>query len=927
MLNKNSLLATDQEKVNDESHHEHDHAHCCCGHDHTHSEVHEHPHEHENGHDHHHEEGEHCCCGHDHEHSPAPDVSTLNIEQKPGVATLYVAEMCCAVEGNQAVNALKDLPEVDEVSFNTLNRTVTVKHHAQDPHVFVEVLDKAGLVATLPEATAEDEANAPTVLYIAEMCCAVEGNQAVDALTKLPEVTSATFNTINRTVTVHHSLGDAAPLLQTLADAGLEARIVQNDVKKIRTRLVVDGLDTEVESELITQALEVLKLEDLQLNTQTHTVSALMTREEKRSALDLIESAGFKAKEQKDAQATEQKLPWKRLGIAGLFALASELVELASAPEYLGLGFAVVAILLAGLGTYRRGLLAMRHFNFNMNALMSVAVTGALILGEWPEAAMVMVLFEVSEAIETLSINRAHKAIKDLLKLTPETATVINARGESSVMDVNDITVGDTVRVMPGERIALDGMVIDGFSSVNQSSITGESLPVEKNKGDKVHGGTLNQTAELLVQVTSDSQHGLAAKMIEAVEAANQKKAPTERFVDLFARYYTPSVFVVAILTAIIPPLFMGGDWFEWIYTALVLLVIACPCALVISTPVTIVSGLAVAARMGLIVKGGVYLEEARKLKYIALDKTGTITEGRPKVIAVEAINGNDSRHVLQMAASLASRSNHPVSTAIARRGREEGVELMDVSDFATVVGAGTHGKIKGARVEMVNLRAYAKDHKVDQELTDAIARYEAQGASVVVIADFFGPMGFIAVSDTLRAGAKKHIEALKALGITPVLLTGDNPNSAQHMAQATGITEVRAQMLPQDKLAAIEGLQEKGPIGMVGDGINDAPALARANIGFAMGRQGSDIAVDAADVALMDDDIKKLSLFVKLSHMTHNRLVQNITIALGIKFLFMVLAFLGIATMWMAVFADIGTCLIVVAWGLSLLQAGKKLN
>lgn len=330
---------------------------------------------------------------------------------------------------------------------------------------------------------------------------------------------------------------------------------------------------------------------------------------------------------------------------------------------------------------------------------------------------------------------------------------------------------------------------------------------------------------------------------------------------------------------------------------------------------------------MGLIVKGGAYLEEARKLKYIALDKTGTITEGRPQVIAVEPTDGNQAKSLLQVAASLASRSNHPVSAAIARHAREMDVSLLKVSDFATEVGSGTHGKIQGSMVQMLNLRAYEKKHKVSENLRSAIRSYEGKGASVVIISDFFGPMGFIAVSDTLRENAKEHIQALKALGVTPVLLTGDNNESAQHMAQAVGITEVRSQMLPQDKLTAIENMQKEGSVGMVGDGINDAPALARANIGFAMGRQGSDIAVDAADVALMDDDIKKLSLFVKLSRMTHNRLVQNITIALGIKLVFMILAYMGMATMWMAVFADIGTCLIVVAWGLTLLQAGKSLK
>ena len=902
--------AKDRSSAHEETHH--DHAHCDCDHDHS----------HEHSHD-------HCHC-HDHHHYEAvPMPRDLVVDAEPGVTTLYVADMCCAVEGNQAADALKKLPEVESVTFNTLNRTVSVKHRFDSPDPLLAALLKAGLKAQLPPSVKTDSASqAPTVFYIADMCCAVEGNQAVDALKKIPGVTDVSFNTMNRTVSVKHNLDDVAALLKALAEAGLEAKLVKNaEAQKKRYRFFVEDMDTEVEAGLVRKALEVLQLEELQINTQTRTVSAVMLATQKRNLLDLISSAGFKASEQKDGEVSQaHKLPWKRLGVAGAFAFASEVVEFASINEYLCMGLALIAILLSGLDTYRRGLLALKNLNFNMNALMSVAVTGAALIGHWPEAAMVMVLFEVSEAIETLSIDRAHRAIRDVLSLTPEEATFVDEEGKARKMDVADIAVGDEIRVMPGERIALDGIVVSGASSVNQSGITGESLPVEKTKGDKVYGGTLNQTGELVIQVTSDSRHGIAAKMIEAVEAANQHKAPTERFVDVFARYYTPSVFALALLTAILPPLLTGADWMQWVYRGLVLLVIACPCALVISTPVTVVSGLAVAARLGLVVKGGAYLEEARKLKWFALDKTGTITEGKPKVVEVKALGLNDENRLLEMAASLAVRSNHPVSLAIARYAREKNIEPIDVESFSTVVGAGTSGLIDGAHVEMVNVRAYAKKHSVDSEIVQAIEDLEHQGMSVVLIADFFGPMGYIAVSDTLRADSRKSIQALKDLGVTPVLLTGDNEDSARHMAQAVGIDVVRSQMLPQDKLKAIEELQKEGPIAMVGDGINDAPALARANIGFAMGRQGSDIAIDAADVALMDDDIGKLPTFIKLSRLTHNRLVQNITFALGIKAIFMILTFLGMATMWMAVFADIGTCLIVVAWGLSLLRVSGKL-
>ena len=419
--------AKDRSSAHEETHH--DHAHCDCDHDHS----------HEHSHD-------HCHC-HDHHHYEAvPMPRDLVVDAEPGVTTLYVADMCCAVEGNQAADALKKLPEVESVTFNTLNRTVSVKHRFDSPDPLLAALLKAGLKAQLPPSVKTDSASqAPTVFYIADMCCAVEGNQAVDALKKIPGVTDVSFNTMNRTVSVKHNLDDVAALLKALAEAGLEAKLVKNaEAQKKRYRFFVEDMDTEVEAGLVRKALEVLQLEELQINTQTHTVSAVMLATQKRNLLDLISSAGFKASEQKDGEVSQaHKLPWKRLGVAGAFAFASEVVEFASINEYLCMGLALIAILLSGLDTYRRGLLALKNLNFNMNALMSVAVTGAALIGHWPEAAMVMVLFEVSEAIETLSIDRAHRAIRDVLSLTPEEATFVDEEGKARKMDVADIAVGD----------------------------------------------------------------------------------------------------------------------------------------------------------------------------------------------------------------------------------------------------------------------------------------------------------------------------------------------------------------------------------------------------------------------------------------------------------------------------------------------------
>ena len=768
------------------------------------------------------------------------------------------------------------------------------------------------------------------VLYIAEMCCAVEGDQAVRALKALPEVTAVSYNTLNRTVTVGHGYADESILFETLSKVGLAATVKNEDAGPRRVRWRVVELDCDVEAGEIRRALTEMDLKDLTIDPRLHVVSAVVDGQAANAVEMAIARLGYspiRVVETEKILDEAPSIPWMKLGVAGAFALVSEVCHWFHWPEWLGVACALVAIFLAGLTTYRPGLTALVHFNFNMNALMAVAVTGAVLIGHWPEAAMVMVLFEVSEAIEALSIDRAHRAIKNLLNLTPERARRVYPDGQTEDVEVSEILVGERIRVAPGESIALDGVVIEGTSSVTQAAITGESIPVEKTVGDKVFGGTTNQTGELTIEVTNDAAHGVAAKMIQAVEAANQKKAPMERFVDVFARYYTPAVFALALLTAVIPPLFMAGNWFDWIYRGLVLLVIACPCALVISTPVTVVSGLAVAARLGLIIKGGIYLEEARRLKFVALDKTGTITQGKPEVVNVCTYGLIDEKQMLVLAASLADRSTHPISQAISRFADQKDLDRFGVDGFKTTPGVGTQGRINGSIIRMVSPRAFTAFGELPSEVKRDVETFEAQGASVVLIADFFGICGLIAVADRLREEAKGAIVALQQMGVEPVLITGDNQATAKHMAELVGIKTVHAEMLPEGKLEVIQAMQKHGLVAMVGDGINDAPALAQANIGMAMAAGGSEIAVDAANVALMDDDVGKIATLITLSKMTHNRLVQNIVMALGVKFVFMLMTFMGMATMWMAVFADIGICLIVVAWGLALLGAEKKLR
>lgn len=620
---------------------------------------------------------------------------------------------------------------------------------------------------------------------------------------------------------------------------------------------------------------------------------------------------------------------YARLAAALVLAIAAESISY-FAPDLLpwkvfGMAVAAVAIVLAGLETYAKGLKALRLGRLNINALMSVAVTGAFVIGQWPEAAMVMALYAIAELIEARAVDRARNAIKALVDLAPSDAEVRQADGTWQRMPADAIAIGAVARVKPGERLALDGTVTKGTSSIDQSPVTGESIPVDKAPGDPVFAGTINEHGELEFRVAAAANDTTLARIIHAVEEAQGTRAPTQRFVDRFAAVYTPVVFMLAVAVAVLPPLFLGWEWLPSLYKALVLLVIACPCALVISTPVTIVSGLAAAARRGILIKGGTYLEEARLLKAVALDKTGTVTGGVPKLVTFRtrdgaAVKENDVR---RLAKSLAARSDHPVSRAIF-----EGLEgdMLDVDDFSALPGNGVAGTIGGEALVLGNHRLIRERGQVDEKLDSELAAHEAQGHTVTLLAGERAVLGLFAVADTIRADAAEAIAQLKGLGVAPVMLSGDNEATAQAVGREAGISDARGGLLPQDKLDAIREMRERyGATAMAGDGINDAPALAQADIGFAMGAAGTDIAMEAADVVIMNDKLGRIAETIRLSRRTHAVLWQNISLALAIKAVFFVLAVFGNATMWMAVFADMGASLLVVANGLRLLRGAER--
>ncbi|CAI8841431.1 putative cadmium-transporting ATPase [Pseudomonas sp. IT-196MI5] len=690
----------------------------------------------------------------------------------------------------------------------------------------------------------------------------------------------------------------------------------------------IEAMDCPTEQTLIQNKLNKLTgVQQLEFNLINRVLGVTHDLPGIEPIVEAIKSLGMQA-EPLDQSAetptpTPRKKPWWPLALSGVGALLAEVIHFTGfAPNWVVAIIALVSILSGGLGTYKKGWIAVKNRNLNINALMSIAVTGAVLIGQWPEAAMVMFLFTVAELIEARSLDRARNAIGGLMQMTPDTATVLQADGSWLEQDVKNIGLGARVRVRPGERIGLDGEVLSGRSTIDQAPITGESMPVEKTVGDKVFAGTINQAGSLEYEVTAAADNSTLARIIHAVEQAQGARAPTQRFVDSFSKVYTPAVFVLALAVAVIPPLFMGALWFDWIYRALVLLVVACPCALVISTPVTIVSGLAAAARKGILVKGGVYLEGGYKLDYLALDKTGTITHGKPVQTDYLSLDPTADDSAPTIASALARRSDHPVSQAIAKAAVDNQAATLVVDNFEALGGRGVRGEINGQLYHLGNHRLVEDLGLCSPALEEKLFALEKQGKSVVLLLDQSGPLALFAVADTVKASSREAIRQLHDLGIKTLMLTGDNVHTAQAIAAQVGIDEARGDLLPGDKLQAIDALYAQGHrVGMVGDGINDAPALARSEIGFAMAAAGTDTAIETADVALMDDDLRKVPAFIRLSRQTSSILKQNIALALVIKAIFLGVTFAGLATMWMAVFADMGVSLLVVFNGLRLLR------
>ncbi|MFS0754247.1 heavy metal translocating P-type ATPase [Noviherbaspirillum sp. 1P10PC] len=775
------------------------------------------------------------------------------------VLTLRIDKMDCPTEETLIRHKLASMPGVQDLAFNLMQRRLTVKHTLPDSEPIVAAISSLNMQPVI-EGAPDIGIERQTVFHIENMDCPTEEALIRNKLLNLPGVTKLDFNLMQRRLAVSHTLPDATTIETALSAIGMHA----------------------------------------------------------------VRDAQQVAQEDEAKRPAVSRSRWWLMAIAGMSSVLSEAIAFGTGNEmsFPVIALAVLAIATGGLETYKKGWIALRHGNLNMNALMSIAVTGAMAIGQWPEAAMVMFLFALAELIEQKSLDRARHAIRGLMDMAPETATVRQADGTWSDMAASAVPVGARVRVRPGERIPLDGKVAAGHSTVNQAPITGESVPVEKTINDMVFAGTINEAGSFEFEVTALASNTTLARIIHAVEEAQGTRAPTQRFVDQFARYYTPTVFVAALLVAVVPPIALGQAWHDWIYKALVLLVVACPCALVISTPVTIVSGLAAAARKGILVKGGVYLEQGRKLTWLALDKTGTLTYGRPSVTQYLPLpsSAQGVTPPLDLAASLAGRSDHPVSHAVAVYAETQGARHGDVEQFQALLGRGTEGTIAGQSYWLGNRRLAQERGQLTVEITTEIEALERQGNTVVMLGTSERVLAIFGVADTVRDTSRDAIAELHRLGVKTMMLTGDNEHTAQAIAKEVDIDDARGNQLPEDKLRVIEQIAKDGAvIGMVGDGINDAPALAQADIGFAMGAAGTDTAIETADVALMDDDLRKVASFVRLSRRTAAILKENIVLALGIKAVFLVLTFTGQATMWMAVFADMGASLIVVFNGLRL--------
>lgn len=672
-------------------------------------------------------------------------------------------------------------------------------------------------------------------------------------------------------------------------------------------------------------ALNDIELAKVNFGAAKVTITGKVTEDE-------IDAAGafdgIKVQRQSKNKIVHIPLYQKRENIVAFIALLFVIIGYITS-MYMGedallpTGLFLLAIVIGGTEIFITGFKNLVKLNFDMKTLMTIAIIGAAIIGEWKEAAVVVFLFAVSEALEAYSMDKARKSIQSLMDIAPPNAKI---RRQNQIMDVEteDIQIGDVLLIKPGEKIAMDGVIIKGKSTINQAAITGESMPVSKEIDDTVFAGTLNDTGALEVEVTKRVEDTTIAKIIHLVEEAQAEKAPTQQFIDRFAKYYTPAIMVIALLVAIIPG-FITGNWADWVYQGLAVLVVGCPCALIISTPVAIVTAIGNAAKQGVLIKGGIYLEQLGHVNAIAFDKTGTLTQGVPEVTSVQLVK-HTNIEPLALIAAVEQDSQHPLANAVIKYVKDQGIMIPQSSDFQSVTGKGVEATVEGHLVKIGSIHWIAELTEVSSELLEEMEQLQLQGNSLIIASIDGVFSGYIAIADKLRPNADSVLQQLKKLGMKQlVMLTGDAKPTAESIAQQLSVTEVKADLMPADKLTEIRQMKQQYQVAMVGDGVNDAPALATASVGIAMGGAGTDTALETADIALMADDLEKLPYTVKLSRKTLAIIKQNIIFALSLKAIALLLVIPGWLTLWIAIFADLGATLIVVFNSLRLLKIQKR--
>ena len=711
-------------------------------------------------------------------------------------------------------------------------------------------------------------------LRIYGMDCAEEATALKAEVAPLPDVRELDFDLLNGKMTVHFSGASATPeaVIAAVAKTGMRAEMWQDSPRR--------GSDNE----------------QLRGRWQRTAMTA---------ASGLLLGTGF---------ATHVAASGWSVVMGGQEGLTMPLIA-----RFFYLGAIVTGIWYVAPKAWS----ALLRLRPDMNLLMSIAVAGALVIDEFFEAATVAFLFAVSLALESWSVGRARRAIAALISLTPDEARLVNSNGSETLVAVRTVAVGATVVVLPGEKFPLDGKIVKGETTVNQSPITGESVPVAKSPGDDVFAGTINDDGAVEFVTTKPAEDTTLARIIRMVGSAQSKRSPSEQWVERFARFYTPAVMVLAIAVALLPPLVLGGEWSKWFYESLVLLVIACPCALVISTPVSIVAALTSAARHGVLIKGGPYVEAPARLRAIAVDKTATLTEGRPEVLGVVPLSGYSEIDVLTIAAAVEMRSEHPLAKAVVRAAAARGIRPAAAENFQAMKGRGAIANVGGEPVWLGSHRLVEERGQETPEMREHLQQMEKSGSSVVVIGKNEQVCGLIAVGDRIRPQAPAALRQMRDFGIQRiVLLTGDNRGTGETIGREAGVDEVRAELLPDAKVAAVEELvSQYGQVAMIGDGVNDAPAMARASLGIAMGAVGTDAALETADIALMSDDLLAVAWLIRHSRRTLVIIRQNIWASLGVKAVFMVLTLIGHASLWSAIAADMGTSLLVVLNGLRLLR------